>query len=126
MIDTDLRTYIIGLGTAAGDRVFIGSVDATATRPLVIIRRTGGSQRKTLSGVSLFRVSTFAIDVITNQYPHAYPVSEAILTALHGFKGLLGSTVVQLAKCIEFPSDQSEVDGDLVTRWVASQYQFTH
>lgn len=126
MIDTDLRAFIIGLATAAGDRVFLGNADASAARPLVIIRRTGGDRRLTLGGDALFHKSTFAVDVITNNYATAYPVSDAIQTALHGFRGLLGSTVVQLCKCIGFPRDESEVDGDVVTRWVSSEYSFTH
>lgn len=127
MIDTDLRLFIIGLATAAGDRVFVGNADGAAVRPFVVIRRTGGSQRLTMSGQPLFQQSTFSVDVITNSYPHAYPVAEAIQTALHGFRGLLGAeTVVQLCKCIGFARDESEVDGDVVTRWVASEYSFTH
>lgn len=126
MIDTDLRAFIIALNTAAGDRVFVGNADGSATRPFVVIRRTGGAQRITLGGDKLFQTSNFSVDVITNNYPSAYPVSEAIQVALHGFRGLLGATVVQLCKCTGFPRDESEVDGDLVTRWVSSDYSFTH
>jgi Protein of unknown function (DUF3168) len=126
MIDADLRAYLIALATGAGERVFVGNAPAGQDMPLIIIRRTGGGRRTALGGEVIFNKTSFSIDVLTVSYPTAYPIATAILEALHEFKGVMGGTTVALAKCVGFPRDDSEIDGDNVTRWVASEYQFTY
>jgi hypothetical protein len=129
MIDTDLREHLIELSTGAGNRVFTGNADQLERKPLVVIRRASGEQALTLGGAKLFQRGQFDINVLTDDYPAAYPTANAIRDALHGFRGLLGGTggtTVQSCRCVSFPSDQSEVDGDRVTRWVQATYLFVY
>jgi hypothetical protein len=126
MIDTDLRQFIINLNTAASSRVYVGNAPANVVRPLVVIRRTGGSQPRTLSGAALFERSQIGIDVLTDDYPSAYPIATAIRAALDGYRGLMVATQIQSARCISFPTDLSVVDGDLVIRWIAMEFSFVH
>jgi hypothetical protein len=126
MIDTDLRAFLVALATGAGDRIFVGNAEVGAPQPFVILKRNGGSVPRTLSGAALFSRTQFSVDVITADYPSAYPIAFAIRDALDGFVGTLGATPVQSARCISFPTDQSLVDGDVVTRWVAMEFLFVH
>jgi hypothetical protein len=126
MIDTDVRQFIIDLNTAAGARVYVGNAPQVAVRPLVVMRRTGGSQPRTLSGAPLFERTQLGFDVLTNDYPIAYEISMAIRVALDGFLGLIGTTRIQSSRCTAFPNDQSIVEGDLVIRWVAQEFLFVH
>jgi hypothetical protein len=126
MIDQDLVAYIISLGTAAGSRVHLGNAPQGVVYPFVVIRRTGGNTPKTLGGVSLFSRAQFSINVIAKEYSDAYPVANAIRDALHGFRGTMGSTNVQSARCIAEPSDGSEIDGDKVTRWLTQDVLIVH
>lgn len=126
MIDTDLRQYIVDMATAAGGRVYVGNAAQGAVKPLVVLRRNGGQQPRTLGGVALFERTQIGIDVLTNDYPTAYPIALAIREALDGFKGAIGSTQIQGARCTTFPTDQSVVEGDLVLRWVSMEFSFVH
>lgn len=127
MIDTDLRQFLISLNTAAGSRVFVGNAPANGgVRPLVVMRRTGGSQPRTLDRTPLFERTNIGFDVLTNDYPTAYPIALAIRETLDAFEGLIGTTRVHSARCISFPNDQSVVEGDLVIRWVAQEFLFVH
>lgn len=127
MIDTDLVSFITQLNTAATDRVHLGNVPQGGVLPAVVIRRSGGSRPRTLGGVSLFQRSQFAIHVLTpDDYGLVYPIANMIFDALHGFNGILMSTTVQSARCIAFPSDKSEIDGDRAVRWVEAEYLFVH
>jgi hypothetical protein len=38
----------------------------------------------------------------------------------------MGTTVIHVSKCTLFPTDQSEIEGDKVTRWVALAFYFMH
>lgn len=126
MIDIALRSFIIALNTGAGDRVFVGNAAPGAARPLVVIRRSGGSQPRTLSGQALFERTQFGVDVLTSDYAAAYPIALAIRQALDGFGGALGTTTVHSCRCVQFPIDQSAVEGDLIIRWVAMEFLFVH
>lgn len=127
MLDTDLRQFVIDLATAAGARVYVGNApQANAPLPIVVMRRTGGSQPRTLDRTALFERTQIGFDVLTNDYPTAYPIAFAIREALDAFEGLIGTTRVHSARCISFPNDQSVVDGDLVIRWVAQEFLFVH
>lgn len=121
MIDQDLVQFVKDLATAAGSRVHLGDSQGSA-KPFVVIRRTGGNTPKTLGGVSLFSRGQFSVNVIAVDYTDAYPISNAIKDALHGFTGTIGSTAVQSARCLSEPSDGSEVDGDKVTRWLTQDF----
>jgi hypothetical protein len=129
MIDQDLLTHIIGLDTEAGSKVYTGNAPQGIPRPFVVIRRASGEQPLTLGGTGLFQRATFDVHVITDDYPDAYPIATAIRSALHGFRGALGSTGgadVKSCRCTSFPSDQSEIDGDRVTRWVQMSFLFVY
>jgi hypothetical protein len=129
MIDTDLRQHLIELDTDVGNGVYIGSAPQGVSRKFVVIRRSAGEQPLTLAGIGLFQRAQFDVSVITDEYPSAYPVANSIRNALHGFRGYLGGTGgtdVKSCRCVSFPSDQSEIDGDRVTRWVQSTYLFVY
>lgn len=126
MIDTDLRTHLVELDTAAGVKVYTGNANQGTARPFVVIRRATGDQPLTLGGVGLFQRAQFDVNVITENYTDAYPIANAIREALHGFRGALGTTDVKSCRCISFPSDQSEIDGDRVIRWVQSSFLFVY
>lgn len=126
MIDQDLLAYLQALNTLAEGRVFLESVEGSAPRPCIVVRRAGGSQPRTLNGVALFERSQFEINVLTGEHATAYPITNQITQALHGFRGMLGATHVHDARCVLFPDHTSEVDGDLITRWVTSQFSFMH
>lgn len=129
MIDSDLITHLRALQTAAGDAVFTGNAGQSVPRPFVVVRRATGEQPRTLGNVALFSRAQFDIHVITDNYPEAYPIANAIRTALHGFRGVLGGTGgtdVQSCRCVSFPSDQSEIDGDQVVRWVQMSFLFVY
>lgn len=129
MIDKDLLSHLVELDTAAKDKIFTGNAPQGMKRPLVVIRRASGEQPLTLSGVSLFKRAQFDVNVITDDYSAAYPIANAILEELHCFRGPLGGTAgadIQSCRCVSFPSDQSQIDGDLVVRWVQSTYLFVY
>lgn len=127
MIDTDLVSYIKELGTAAEERIHLGNIPQGGVLPAVVIRRSGGSQPKTLGGVALFQRSHFVVNVLTpDDYGIVYPIVNAIFDALKSFSGELIATKVQSSRCIAFPSDKSEIDGDRVVRWVEAEYLFVH
>lgn len=126
MIDQDLVAYLAGLGTAAAARVYLGNAPQDKLKPFVVVRRTGGSVPKTLGGVSLFERSEFSVNVIADNYTDAYPTANSIRDALHGYTGAMGSTSIKSGRCTQFPTDQSEIDGDKVIRWVASSFLFMH
>lgn len=129
MIDIDLRTHIAELDTAAGVKVYTGNAPQGTARPFVVIRRSAGEQPLTLGGTGLFQRGQFDVNVLTEDYPDAYPIANAIRDALHGFRGALGGTDgtdVKSARCISFPADQSEIDGDRVIRWVQASYLFVY
>jgi hypothetical protein len=126
MIDQDLVTFLAGLGTAASARVHIGNAPQDTAYPFIVIRRTGGNTPQTLGPVSLFSRAQFSINVIAKEYSDAYPTANAIKTALHGFRGTMGSTAVQSSRCVSDPADGSEIDGDKVTRWLSQDYLIVH
>ena len=126
MIDQDLIAYIAALGTVAGDRVHLGNAPQGAPEPFVVVRRTGGNTPKTLGGLSLFPRAQFSINTIANVYAEAYPVANSIHTALHGFRGTMGDTEVQIARALSEPADGSEIDGDKVIRWLTQDVLIVH
>jgi hypothetical protein len=129
MIDTDLRTHLVELDTAAGVKVYTGNAVQGIPRPFVVIRRSSGDQPLTLRGVGLFHRAQFDVNVITENYTDAYPIANAIRSELHGFRGALGGTGgadIKSCRCVSFPSDQSEIDGDRVIRWVQSSFLFVY
>lgn len=129
MIDTDLRTHIIELATAAGSKVYIGNAPQGVPNPYVVIRRSAGEQPITLSGRKLFQRAQFDIHVLADEYPVAYPTANAIKDELHGFRDLLGGTSgtdIKSCRCVAFPADQSAIDGDEVVRWVQTSFLFVY
>ncbi len=126
MIDQDLVAYLASLGTAASTRVYLGNAIQDKAFPLIVVRRTGGSQPKVLRGTPLFERSEFSVNVFADNYTDAYPIANTIRDALKHYTGLLESTTVASTRCTLFPTDQSEIDGDKVTRWVALSFLFMH
>lgn len=132
MIDQDLIAYLKALSTAAGERVRLGNAQQKETLPVIVIRRTGGQTPGTLGGRRLFERSQFAVHIFTNEYATAYPVANAIKDALAGtrsvpaFRGTMGTTSIKSTSLIRSPSDESEIDGDKVIRWVAMEFLFMH
>lgn len=126
MIDQDLVAYLAALGTAAGSRVYLGNAPQAKEYPLVVVRRTGGSQPKVLGSATLFQRSEFVVNVITDVYSEAYPVANTITDALKNYRGTMVSTAIETSRCTLFPTDQSEIEGDKVTRWVAMGFLFMH
>lgn len=129
MIDTDLKEHLEELDTAAGSKVYTGNASQDVIKPFIVIRRSSGDQPLTLGGTTLFQRATFDVNVLADEYPDAYSIANTIREALHGFRGLLGGTGgtdVKSCRCVSFPSDQSEIDGDRVIRWVQSSYLFVY
>lgn len=126
MIDQDLVAFVIALNTSAGSRVHLGNAPQGADEPFVVIRRTGGTQPQTLGGVKLFSRAQFSINTIANVYSQAYPAANAIHAALHGYRGSMGDTEVQIARAISEPADGSEIDGDKVIRWLTQDVLIVH
>lgn len=129
MIDTDLRSHIVDLDTQAGVKVYTGNSPQGVPPPFVVIRRSAGEQPLSLDGTRLFERAQFDVNVLTEDYTAAYPIANAIRNALHGFRGVLGGTDgadVKSCRCVSFPSDQSDVDGDRVIRWVQASYLFVY
>jgi hypothetical protein len=126
VIDQDLVAYLAALGTDAAARVYLGNAPQNNEYPLVVVRRTGGSQPKTLRGTALFERSEFSVNVFAGNYADAYPIANAIRDALKHYVGDLGDTPIASSRCTQFPTDQSEIEGDKVTRWVALGFLFMH
>ena len=126
MIDQDLVAYLAALGTAASTRVYLGNAIQDKEFPLIVVRRTGGSQPKVLGGAPLFERSEFSVNVFADNYSDAYPIENTIRDELKNYIGGLGSTTIVSSKCTLFPIDQSEIEGDKVTRWVALNFLFMH
>jgi hypothetical protein len=129
MIDSDLLEHIRELDTAASDDVYTGNAGPGAGKTFVVVRRASGEQPLTLSGTGLFKRAQFDVNVFARDYDDAFPIANAILTALHGFRGALGGTGgadVKSCRCVSFPSDQSEIDGDKVIRWVQLSFLFVY
>lgn len=129
MIDSDLITHLRELDTAAGNYVYTGNASQGAGRTYVVVRRSSGDQPLTLSGTALFKRAQFDVNVTADNYTDAYPIANAILASLHGFRGALGGTGgadVKSCRCVNFPSDQSEIDGDKVIRWVLLSFLFVY
>lgn len=131
-IDKDFIAFLVALATAAGDRVHLGNAEQGEPKPVVVVRRTGGQRPRTLSGRALFERSEYAVHVLCDDYADAYPVAAAILDRLAGtrttpvFVGTMGQTSIKSTRCTRHPSDQSEIDGDKVIRWVEMGFQFMH
>ena len=104
MIDQDLVAHIKDLATAAEDRVHLGNAPQGTVFPFVVVRRTGGTTPQTLGGISLFSRGLFSVNVIAKEYADAYPTANAINASLHGFRGAMGDTTVQSARCTAEPS----------------------
>lgn len=126
MIDQDLIAYVVSLATAAEARVYLGNAPQNTPLPLVVVRRIGGGQPRSLNNTPLFERSQFSVNVLADNYADSYPIANAIRDALKGFRGMMVTTPVESSQCTLFPIDQSEIDGDKVTRWVASNYSFMH
>lgn len=129
MIDTDLVRHLEELGTAAGNRVYTGNAPQGGIFPFIVLRRSSGDQRLTLGGTRLFEHAQFEVHVIADEYPVAYPIANAIKNELHGFRSVLGGTGgtdVKSCRCVSFPADQSEIDGDKVVRWVQASFLFVY
>lgn len=134
MIDQDLVAFIVALGTGAADRVYTGNAPQGTLHPFVVVRRTGGTTPLTLGGRSLFARSQYAAHVIhkgkeesgAGGYNDALPIALTIQSNLHGFRGAMGSTTVQSARCLQEPVDASEIDGDKVIRWLQSEFLIVH
>jgi hypothetical protein len=126
MIDQNLLAYLQALNTPAGSRVFIETVEEGVTRPFIVIRRTGGARPLTTGGAALFPRSEFEVNVFADDHAASYPIEQALVQALHGFKGMMGTTRVHGTRCTLFPDHTSEVDGDLRTRWVTLAFRFLH
>jgi hypothetical protein len=124
MIDQDLVAYLAALGTDAGTKVYLGNAPQDKALPVVVVRRIGGSQPRTIGRTPLFERSEFSVNVIADNYAEAYPTANDIRDALKGYRGTMGSTEIESTKCTLFPTDQSEIDGDKVTRWVALAFSF--
>lgn len=126
MIDQDLVAYLVTLATGAGSRVYLGNAPQNVTYPCVVVRRTGGSQPRSIGGTPLFERSEFSVSVIADNYADSYPIANTIRDALKSYRATMGETVIHVSKCTLFPTDQSEIDGDKVTRWVALAFSFMH
>jgi hypothetical protein len=126
MIDQDLVAEIAALGTAAGERVYLGNAPQRTDYPLVVVRRTGGSQPKVLGSRTLFSRSEFSFNVFGEVYSDAMPIANTITDYLKNYRGTMGDTAIETSRCTLFPTDQSEIEGDKVTRWVAMAFLFMH
>jgi len=126
MIDQDLVAYLVTLATGAGSRVYLGNAPQNVTYPCVVVRRTGGSQPRSIGGTPLFERSEFVMDALAANYDDAYSVANTIRDALKGYRATIGETVIHVSKCTLFPTDQSEIDGDKVTRRIALAFSFMH
>ncbi len=129
MIDTDLIRHLEQLGTEARSQVYTGNAPEGVRNPFIVLRRSAGNQPITLGGTKLFERAQFDVHVIADEYPMAYPISNAIKNELHGFRGVLGGTGgadVKSCRCVSFPADQSEIDGDKVVRWIQASYLFVY
>jgi hypothetical protein len=129
MIDQDFAQHLVELNTGAGEKIYTGNAPQGASRPFVVIRRSAGEQPFTLGGIKLFQRAQFDVSVMAENYIDAYPIANAIKDELHVFRGLLGGTGgtdIKSCRCVSFPSDQSEIDGDKVIRWVQSTFLFVY
>lgn len=126
MIDQDFVAALAALGTGASTRVYLGTAPQENSYPLVVVRRTGGSQPKSLRGTPLFERSEFSVNVFSNNYADAYPIANSIRDAYKHYTGAMGGTSIVSSRCTLFPTDQSEIEGDKVTRWVALSFLFMH
>jgi len=126
MIDTDLLAYLVALNTGAGNRVHLESPAQVDVLPLIVLRRAGGDRPMTTTGRQLFERSAFEINVLSQSHSQSYPIMSAIRTALHGFKGMIGTTLVRECRCVSFPDHITEIDGDARRRWITAQFRFLH
>jgi hypothetical protein len=127
MIDQDLLAHLKELGTAAGTRVFIDTLEQGTTLPAIAFRHPGGGNTpKTLANVSLFTRANIDIEVLAKRQEDAYPVAIAIKDSLHGYRGSMGSSDVQSSRCVSDPSNISTVDGDKVFRGLIASYLIVH
>jgi hypothetical protein len=126
MIDTDLLAFVVSMNTAAGNRVHLESPPQEDNLPLVVLRRAGGEQPGTTQGRRLWERSTIEVNVLGKSHSQSYPIMAAIRDALHGFKGLIGTTQVHESRCISFPDHITEIDGDNRRRWITAQFRFLH
>lgn len=127
MIDQDLVAHLKALGTAAGDRVHIDTLQQDTQLPAIAFRHSGGGNTpRTLGGVSLFTRANIDIEVLAKRQEDAYPVAIAIKNSLHGFLGTMGTTAVQSSRCVSDPSNISAVDGDKVFRGLIASFLIVH
>lgn len=132
MIDQNLKAYISGLGTAAGDRVHLGNAFQDTQMPVVVIRRVSGSTPRTLSGQALFSRAQYTISVVGRDYASVMPVVNQLRAALDGFRGLIGvgtpvpQTNVLSARSSQDPVDLSDLDGDVTLRVMSLEFFFVY
>jgi len=126
MIDTDLLDFVIALNTPAGSRVHLESSPQEAAMPLIVLRRAGGEQPISTGGRALWERSTFETNVLGASHADSYPIMSVLRTTLHGFRGVMGDTLIHDCRCIAFPDHVTEIDGDSRRRWITAQFRFLH
>ncbi len=126
MIDENLKAYVSGLGTAAGNRVHIGNAFQDTVLPVVVIRRVSGNTPRTLGGQKLRSRAQYAINIVGLDYASVMPVANAVRLGLDGFIGSMGTTRVHSARCLSEPADFSEIDGDVTLRVIGQEFSFVY
>lgn len=126
MLDTDLIAYLGGALSAAGERVHTGNAPQGSPRPYIVVNRFSGVTPSTLGGSRLFSRATFKIDCVGDTYPDAIPLANALRSALHNYKGLMGETPIESCRCLAEPTPLDVVDGDLVLRVMQQDFFFVY
>lgn len=127
MIDQDLVTFLIALGTAASTRVHTGNVPQNTPYPAIVINRLPGSTPRTTNNTQLASRTPFSIGVIAKDFAVAMPVTVAIRDALDGLKKVtMTDTRVHSCRCTSEPTYFEEIDGDKTLRAISQDFFFVH
>lgn len=124
----DLVATIAALSTAAGTRVYQDELPQQADYPAIVVQMISNPGQLDLQGPEGFATARFQIDIWGDglaSKPTVGLIAAAINTAIHGFRGVMGSTTVYVARR-ENERDLSETDGDQQLRRIEMDFLITY
>lgn len=92
MIETGLYSYISA--NVSGITFYAGFLPQNPTYPCIVYLKTSSDRYLSYDGAGTTEEATFQIDVISESYSTAKTKANLMITALHGYSGLMGSSQV--------------------------------
>jgi hypothetical protein len=111
-IEQGLITYLIAQNVA-NKRIYPSKLPQNATLPAVVMKRVSQAVDYVQSGASGLEMGRFQLDIWGTTYASVKTVKAQVLTAVSGFKGVMGSATVG-ASFIANAVDMNDPDSQLI------------